>query len=164
MGAFCGCWMVVHRHGIHLNPFVEEVGAVWFRRNYIFSALSAHLFQSLSNLAVEFVCIHKLSTISTTTIYPIYIFLSILFPTVKELSKMLWRTMKALTYDLHQLILQEERVTRLLNEWHTVDLVYLDFAKTFYSVNYRFLLAKLKSSDIDGAVLNLIKSYLSNLS
>ncbi len=53
-------------------------------------------------------------------------------------------------------ILQEERVTRLLDEGHTVELVYLDFAKAFDSVNHRFLLAKLKSSGIDGAVQNWI--------
>ncbi len=55
---------------------------------------------------------------------------------------------------LSNLILQEERVTRLLDEGHTVDLVYFNFAKAFDSVNHRFLLAKLKFSDIDGAVLN----------
>ncbi len=65
---------------------------------------------------------------------------------------------------LSNLILQEERVTRLLDEGHTVDLVYLDFAKAFNSVNHRFLLAKLKSSGIDGAVLNWIKLYLPNRS
>ncbi len=65
---------------------------------------------------------------------------------------------------LSNLILQEEHVTRLLDEGHTVDLVYLDFAKAFDSVNHRFLLAKLKSSGIDGAVLNWFKSYLSNRS
>ncbi len=55
---------------------------------------------------------------------------------------------------LSNLILQEERVTRLLDKGHTVDIVYLDFAKIFDSVNHRFLLAKLKSFGIDGAVLN----------
>ncbi len=60
---------------------------------------------------------------------------------------------------LSNLILQEERVTRLLDEGHTVD-----FAKAFNSVNHRFLLAKLKASGIDGAVPNWIKSYLSNRS
>ncbi len=54
------------------------------------------------------------------------------------------------------LILQKERVTRLLDEGHTVDLVYLDFA--FDPVNHRILLAKLNSHGIDGAVLNWIKS------
>ncbi len=48
-------------------------------------------------------------------------------------------------------MLQEERVTRGLDEGHTVDLVYIDFAKAFDSVNYRFLLAKLKCFGIDGA-------------
>ncbi len=45
-----------------------------------------------------------------------------------------------------------------------MDLVYLDFAKAFDSVSHRFLLAKLKASGIDGAVLNWIKSYLSDRS
>ncbi len=45
-------------------------------------------------------------------------------------------------------ILQEERVTRLLDEGHTVDLVYLDFAKAFDSVNHRFLLARLASNKV----------------
>ncbi len=61
-------------------------------------------------------------------------------------------------------ILQEERVTCLLDEGHKMDFVYLDFAKAFDSVNHRFILAKLKSGGIDGAVLNCIKSYLSNRS
>ncbi len=61
-------------------------------------------------------------------------------------------------------MIQEERVTRLLDEGHTVDLVYHDFATAFDSVNRRFLLAKLKASGIDGAVLNRIISYLSNRS
>ncbi len=52
----------------------------------------------------------------------------------------------------------------ILDEGHTVDLVYLDFAKAFDSVNHRFILATLKSSVIIGAVLNWIKSYLSNRS
>ncbi len=42
----------------------------------------------------------------------------------------------------------------MLDEGHTVDLVYVDFAKAFESVNHRFLLPKLKSSGIDVAVLN----------
>ncbi len=48
------------------------------------------------------------------------------------------------------------------DEGHTAELVYLDFAKAFDSVNHRFLLAKLSATGIDGAVLNWIKSYLSN--
>ncbi len=57
---------------------------------------------------------------------------------------MLWRTMQALTYDLRLFILQEERVTRLLDEGHKANLAYFYFTKKFDSVNYRLLLAKLK--------------------
>ncbi len=45
-----------------------------------------------------------------------------------------------------------------MDEEHTADLAYLD------SVKHRFILAKLKSSGIDAAVLNWIKFYLSNRS
>ncbi len=62
---------------------------------------------------------------------------------------------------LYNFILQEQR---LLDEGHTMDLVYLDFTKAFDSVKNRFLLAKLKSSGIDAALLNGIKSYMSNRS
>ncbi len=55
------------------------------------------------------------------------------------------------------LILQEERVTRLL-DGQIMYLVYLD------SVNYRFLLAKLKYSGVGGVALNWIKFKLSDLS
>ncbi len=57
---------------------------------------------------------------------------------------------------LSNLILQEQR---LLDEGHTID-----FTKAFDSVNHRLLLAKLKSSGIDAALLNGIKSYMSNRS
>ncbi len=40
-----------------------------------------------------------------------------------------------------------------MDEKHTVDLVYVDFANAFDAVNHRFLLAKLKSSGIDGAAV-----------
>ncbi len=49
----------------------------------------------------------------------------------------------------------------MMHEGHTVDLVYLDFAKAFESVNHRFLLPKQKSFGVDGAVLNCIKPFLS---
>ncbi len=65
---------------------------------------------------------------------------------------------------LSNLIFQEERETRLLDGRHTVDLVSIDLANAFDSVNHWFLIAKLKSSCIDGAVPNWIKSYLSNRS
>ncbi len=65
---------------------------------------------------------------------------------------------------LSKLIRQQECVTRLMDEGYSVYLVYLDFIKAFDSVNHRFLLAKLKSSGIDGPVLIWVKSYLSNRS
>ncbi len=49
-----------------------------------------------------------------------------------------------------------------MDEGHTVGLDHLDLANAFDFVKYRFLRAKLKSSGIDGAVLNWIKFYLSN--
>ncbi len=55
--------------------------------------------------------------------------------------------------------IQEELVARLMNEGYTIGLVCLDFAKPFDSINHRFLLAKLKSSGIEGRVLNWIEFY-----
>ncbi len=59
---------------------------------------------------------------------------------------------------LPKLILQEDHITHLLDEGHTVGIVYLDFAKAFDSVNHQFLL---KFTSIEAAVLNWIKSYRS---
>ncbi len=42
------------------------------------------------------------------------------------------------------LLSAKETVTQWLDEGDTVDIVYLDFAKAFDSVNYRLLLTKLK--------------------
>ncbi len=55
--------------------------------------------------------------------------------------------------------IQEELVARLMNEGYTVGLVCLDFAKPFDSINHWFVLAKLKSSGIEGLVLNWIEFY-----
>ncbi len=44
------------------------------------------------------------------------------------------------------LILPEERVTRLMGKGHTVNLVFLNFAKAFDYVNHRFIPTTLKSS------------------
>ncbi len=35
-------------------------------------------------------------------------------------------------------------MARMMDYGHTVDVIYLDFAKAFDSVNHRFLLAKMK--------------------
>ncbi len=48
-----------------------------------------------------------------------------------------------------------------MDEGQVAGLVYINFAKSIDCANRRFLLAKLKSSGIDGPVLNWIKSYLS---
>ncbi len=53
---------------------------------------------------------------------------------------------------------------RLIDEGHTVDLACLNFAKAFDSANCQFLLAKLKSSGIDGTPLSSNKCYLSDRS
>ncbi len=42
------------------------------------------------------------------------------------------------------LLSAEETITRWFVEGDTVDIIYLDFAKTFDSVNHRLLLIKLK--------------------
>ncbi len=55
----------------------------------------------------------------------------------------------------------EEAVTRIIDEGHTVDVIYLDFAKAFDSVNHRFLLAKMKSFGLDDVVVRWIEAYLS---
>ncbi len=58
------------------------------------------------------------------------------------------------------LLSAEETVTRWIDEGDTVDIVYLDFAKAFDSVNHRLLLAKLKCYEIAPSVINWIESYL----
>ncbi len=52
-------------------------------------------------------------------------------------------------------------MTRMIDEGHTVDVIYLDFAKAFDSVNHRFLLAKMNSLGLGDAVVRWIKAYLS---
>ncbi len=51
-----------------------------------------------------------------------------------------------------------------MDEGHTVDLIYRNFAKAFGSVFHRFPLARLKPSVIDGGVLSGIKPYNSGRS
>ncbi len=50
----------------------------------------------------------------------------------------------------------EEAVTCIIDEGHRVDVVYLDFAKVFDSVNDRFLLAKMKSFGLGVVVVRWI--------
>ncbi len=43
----------------------------------------------------------------------------------------------------------EEAVTRVMDEGHTVDVIYLDVAKAFDSVNHRLLLTKMSSFGLE---------------
>ncbi len=52
-------------------------------------------------------------------------------------------------------------MTRMMDDGHTGDVIYLDFAKAFDSVNHRFLLAKMKSFGLGYVVVRWIKAYLS---
>ncbi len=52
-------------------------------------------------------------------------------------------------------------MTRMMDKGHTVDVIYLDFAKALDSVNHRFLLAKMKSFSLGDVVVNWIEAYLS---
>ncbi len=54
-----------------------------------------------------------------------------------------------------------EAVTRMMDEGHTVDVIYLDFANAFDSVNHGFLLAKMKSFGLSDVVVRWIEAYLS---
>ncbi len=55
----------------------------------------------------------------------------------------------------------ERPVTRMIDEGHAADVIYLDFAKAFDSVNHRFLLAKMKSFGLGDVVVRWIETYLS---
>ncbi len=51
----------------------------------------------------------------------------------------------------------------MMDEDHTVDVIYLDFAKAFDSVNHRFLLAKMKAFGIGGVVVLWIEACICGL-
>ncbi len=51
----------------------------------------------------------------------------------------------------------------MMDDGDTVDVIYLDFAKAFDSVNHSFLLAKMKSFGPDDVVVRWIEIYLSYL-
>ncbi len=52
-------------------------------------------------------------------------------------------------------------MTRMMDEGHTVAVIYLDFAKAFDSVNHRFLLAKMKSFGLGDVTVRWIETHLS---
>ncbi len=49
----------------------------------------------------------------------------------------------------------------MVDEGHTVDVIYLDFDMAFDSVNHRFLLAKRKPFGVGDAIVQWIEAYLS---
>ena len=51
-------------------------------------------------------------------------------------------------------------VTKLVDEGHSVDVVYLDFAKAFDKVAHQRLFAKLEAAGIGGCILDWIASWL----
>jgi hypothetical protein len=53
-----------------------------------------------------------------------------------------------------------EDITRLLDEGHSIDLVYLDFAKAFDKVPHARLLSKVKAHGICGNIANWIEEWL----
>ena len=57
-----------------------------------------------------------------------------------------------------------EVLTRLVDEGHSVDIVYLDFAKAFDKVPHKRLLVKLHAHGIEGNILNWIAAWLSGRS
>ncbi len=58
------------------------------------------------------------------------------------------------------LLSAEEKVIRWFDKGDTVDIVYLDFAQSFDSVNYRLLLTKFKCYGVAPSFINWIESYL----
>jgi hypothetical protein len=52
-------------------------------------------------------------------------------------------------------------MTRMVDEGHDVDVIYLDFAKAFDKVPHQMLLAKLKKKGIAAKVLKWIEAWLS---
>ena len=55
-----------------------------------------------------------------------------------------------------------DTLTRLVNEGHNVDVIYLDFAKAFDKVSHLRLLQKLEAHGISGKVLSWVGNWLSN--
>ncbi len=58
-------------------------------------------------------------------------------------------------------LVAEELITKWLDEGGAIDLIYLDFCKTFYSVDHRLLLATLRGYGIAPIVISRVESFLS---
>ena len=76
-----------------------------------------------------------------------------------------------ITQSQHGFLRQRSCITQLLSVLHTIgqsldkniqtDIIYLDFAKAFDSVDHQFLLQKLKSHGVRGKLYNWFANYLS---
>jgi len=55
-----------------------------------------------------------------------------------------------------------DKVTSTVNEGHSADVIYLDFAKAFDKVPHQRLLQKLEGHGIQGKLLDWISSWLTN--
>ena len=60
------------------------------------------------------------------------------------------------------LLVYMETLTKLLDQGHAVDVLYLDFAKAFDKVPHRRLLDKCRGLGVDGRVLEWIRVWLGN--
>ena len=58
------------------------------------------------------------------------------------------------------LLVYMEALTKLIDEYHTVDVLYLDFAKAFDKVPHKRLLEKCRGLGLDGRVLEWIRVWL----
>ena len=63
---------------------------------------------------------------------------------------------------LSQLLLHHNKILEKLEKSNNVDVIYLDFAKTFDKVDHSILLNKLKKIAINGKIGVWIHNFLSN--
>ena len=61
---------------------------------------------------------------------------------------------------LTNLISFYDKVTRLVDEGQSVDMVYLDFSKAFDTVPHNILMEKLAAHGLDGCMLHWVKHWL----
>ena len=55
-----------------------------------------------------------------------------------------------------------EEITKWVDEWSTVDIIYLDFQKEFDKVPHQRLILKLKSHGMGNSIINWIEQWLTD--
>ena len=60
------------------------------------------------------------------------------------------------------LLVYLESLTKLIDEGHSVDVIYLDFAKAFDKVPHKRLLQKCRGVGVSGNMLNWIRVWLTD--